>query len=116
MSHAVDRRIIGDADTSEISAKLGRWYDAHASIRRLWAIEEDLLLTVCVSLTPTSDGADSLPVWLARNHEWRIELQSLCRCEVQLRFVETGVLPRSYLAGQSTIVTELDWRESWLDA
>jgi len=52
MSHAVDRRII-----------------EHASIRRLWAIEEDLLLTVCVSLTPTSDGADALPVWLARNHE-----------------------------------------------
>lgn len=96
--------------------KLARWYGAHAPIRRLWAIEEGSLLTVCVSLTPTSDGADALPVWLAMNHEWRIDLQSLCGCEVLLKFVETDVLPRSYLAGQATIVTELDWRESWLDA
>ena len=116
MSLAVDPSIHGAAETSEIPEKLGRWYSAHASIRRLWAIKEDLQLTVCVSLTATSDGADARPVWLARNHEWRIELQSLCRREVQLRFVETDVLPRSYLTGQATIVTRIDWRESWLDA
>ncbi len=103
-----------DPDTGGIPAELARWYGAHASVRRLWAIEDGHLFTVCISLEPTSDGADALPVWLAMNHEWRGDLQALCAREVRLEFVEPDVLPPAYLTGDATIVAEVDWRETWI--
>jgi hypothetical protein len=114
MNHAVDRTI--NDDTEVISGKLARWYGAHAAVRRLWAIEDGHLITVCVSLEPTSDGADALPVWLAMNRKWSSDLQSLCAREVRLEFVEPDVLPPSSLTGNVSIVAEVDWREAWINS
>jgi hypothetical protein len=114
MSVAIDQSITGEPDTTEISTELARWYGAHASIRRLWVVEDAHDLTVCISLEPTSDGGDTLPLWLAMSQEWRRDLQSICRREIQLQFVEPDVLPSSHLTGESVIVAEVDWRESWI--
>jgi hypothetical protein len=116
MSVALDRVTSENPEVAVISVRLARWYDAHPSIRRLWAIEEDSLLAVYVSLEPTSDGDDCLPVWLAMNHHWRRDLQSITRREVHLRFVPSDVLPTSYVNGDAMIIAEVDWRESWIYA
>ena len=97
-----------------ISTRLSAWYDAHSSVRRLWAIEDGRSLTVCISLEPTSDGDDALPIWLAMNREWCSDLQSMIPREVQLQFVTQDVLPSSYATGDAVIVAEIDWRESWI--
>jgi hypothetical protein len=110
MSVATDQSITGEPDPTEISTKLARWYGAHASIRRLRVVEEGHGLTVCISLEPTSDGADTLPVWLAMNQKWRSDLQSICRRDVHLQFVEPDVFP----SGAAVIVAEVDWRETWI--
>jgi hypothetical protein len=114
MSVAIDQVIPDDPDTSAIPEALAKWYGTHPSIRRLWAIEEGGEITVCVSLEPTSDGGDTLPLWLAMSQEWRSDLQSLCRRDIDLKFVEPDLLPSSHLTGEAAIVAEIDWRESWI--
>lgn len=96
-----------------IPTSLAKWYDAHASVRRLWAVEEGSLLAVYVSLEPTSDGEDALPVWLAMKQKWTTDLTAMISREVQLRFVTSDVLSPSYVSDDPVIVAEVNWRESW---
>lgn len=98
---------------NSISKKLARWYGAHASIRRLWAIESPLGLTVCISPEPTSDGGDALPLWLAMSQQWRSDLQSICGRDIELQLVEPDMLPPPSLTDCAVIVADIDWRESW---
>lgn len=114
MSLAAHQFVDEDNEVPAISTRLAAWYDAHASIRRLWAIENGRSLTVCISLEPTSDGDDCLPIWLAMSHEWRSDLQSIIPREIQLRFVASDILPPSYVTGDAVIIAEVDWRESWI--
>ncbi len=114
MTLAAHQFVNEDQEARSISTRLAAWYDAHASVRHLWAIETARLLTVCVSLEPTSDGDDCLPIWLAMSHEWMSDLQSIIPREVQLRFVASDGLPPSYVTGDAVMLAEIDWRESWI--
>lgn len=114
MSLALNRSSFEDQDVTVISTCLARWYDAHASVRRLWAVDEGSLLAVYVSLEPTFDGDDALPVWLAMKHEWSSDLRSIVSREVQLRFVTSDVLSPSCVRGNAVLVAEIHWRESWI--
>jgi hypothetical protein len=81
----------------------------------LWAVEEqDTRLNVFVTLEPTSDGDDMLPIWLARQHDWATELHALTQREVRLQLVDSGVLDRSHVSTDSAMVAELDWRDPWI--
>src|SRR5262245_59880410 len=67
---------------------LTKWYAANESVRHLWAIQErGSLIAVFITLEPTSDGDDALPVWFAKGHQWADELCLLTRCEVQLQLL-----------------------------
>ncbi len=67
---------------------LTKWYAANDAIRHLWAVQEpDSIIVVFLTLEPTSDGDDALPVWFAKGHEWANELSDLTRREVQLRLL-----------------------------
>lgn len=71
-----------DSDDAEsalanIPQILARWYATNPSVRRLWAIQDTESITVVLSLEPTSDGDDTLPIWFARNVEWRNQLSAL---------------------------------------
>lgn len=112
MSFAVNRSVPKDWDIAAISDCLAKWYDAHASVRRLWAVEEGSLLAVYLSLEPTFDGDDALPVWLAMKNEWSSDLASIIPRESELRFVASDA-PSSYVSGDSVIIAEANWRESW---
>jgi hypothetical protein len=113
MSFAVNRTAREDWDIAAISDCLAKWYDAHASVRRLWAVEEGSLLAVYLSLEPTSDGDDALPVWLAMKSEWSSDLTSIIPRESELRFVMSDVLSSSYVSGDAVMIAEINWRESW---
>lgn len=98
-----------------IPTTLASWYAAHASIRRLWAVEdEDALLSVFVTLEPTSDGDDPLPVWLAKSDDWASDLSALTHREVQLNLIVSGTSERSYVDTDAAMIAELSWRDSWI--
>jgi hypothetical protein len=113
MSVAFDR--FDSADFTAISTRLAKWYDAQSSIRRLWAVQEEALI-VYLSLEPTADGGDTLPVWLAMSGGWRNDLESIMSREVQLRLVASGELAPSHNNDNAVVIAEVDWRDSWINA
>ena len=92
--------------------RLTQWYAANDSIRHLWAVEErDSLIVVFITLEPTSDGDDALPVWFARGHDWASELSDLARREVHLRLLSSSDFERPPV---NTTIAELSWRDPWI--
>ena len=112
----VNRSSPAEQEVTQIQAALAKWYAAHASIRRLWAIEDPVALNVFVTLEPTSDGDDALPVWLARKHDWTQDLKSLANREVQLSLIVSGVLEEPDVDTGAAMIAELSWRDSWVSS
>lgn len=93
----------------DLAAALSKWYCDHATIRRLWAFDDSPALVVYVTLEPSSDGDDALPVWLAHQHRWSGELRRLTQREVRLQLISFGELDED---DQGAIV-QLNWRDDW---
>lgn len=110
-----DMNAIVDA-TPDVASALARWYADTAAIRRLWAIEDAAALVVLITLEPTSDGDDSLPVWFAKQRDWTNELSALTRRVVQLQPIVSGVVGDSYAAADAVAIAELSWRDAWISA
>lgn len=92
---------------------LTKWYAANDSVRHLWAVQErGSLIAVFITLEPTSDGDDALPVWFAKGHQWANELRVLTRCEVQLELLGSNY-ERPEISAAATIA-ELGWRDPWI--
>jgi hypothetical protein len=96
-----------------IPTTLARWYAAHSSVRRLWAVEAGDALTVFVSLEPTSDGDDPLPLWLANSQDWADDLTARASRDVQLKLIASGVFEESDVDTGAELIAELSWRDSW---
>lgn len=92
---------------------LARWYADHSSIRRLWAIEDPAALFVLVTLEPTCDGDDALPVWLANQRDWANDLRRVTQREVQLELIPAGAFGPSLVDPGAVTIAELSWRDSW---
>ena len=90
-----------------LSEVLARWYATHAPVRRLQAVEEHPALLVVLTLEPTSDGDDTLPVWFAKSSEWATDLRAITQRDVRLRLSAVDDSPSRLLAN---CVVELDWR------
>ncbi|WP_129777968.1 hypothetical protein [Peristeroidobacter soli] len=106
-----------DQEIAYVPNCLTRWYAANTSIRHLWAVEErDSLMVVFITLEPTSDGDDALPVWFAKGHEWASELADLTRREVQLRLLGPSDMERPPGAAATATIAELSWRDPWIRA
>jgi hypothetical protein len=101
---------------TEIPATLCRWYAAHSPIRRLWALEDRDELIVFVTLEPTPDGDDTLPVWLTKSRDWANDLRARTNREVQLKLIVSGVFEKSYVNADAAMIVELSWRDSWTSA
>jgi hypothetical protein len=93
-----------------MNAALERWYAEHASIRRLWAIEDPISLVVFVALEPTSDGDDAFPVWFAHQSRWRSDLEQLTRRAVQLKLIVAGAFGEPDVDRDAVTI---GWRDSW---
>jgi hypothetical protein len=103
-------------DAQEIAAVtdcLTKWYAANDSVRHLWAVQQrGSLIAVYITLEPTSDGDDALPVWFAKGHQWANELCVLTRCEVQLQLLGS-IYERPNLSAEA-MIAELSWRDPWI--
>jgi hypothetical protein len=98
----------------DIATVLAKWYAEHASIRRLRAVADSVALRVLVSIEPTSDGDDTLPVWLAKNRDWAHELQQRLQRVVQLQLVVLGTSGESQFDAAAITIAEVGWRDSWM--
>src|SRR5262245_20658843 len=105
MRSNADRSSMDDAST--VNASLRSWYDANPVVRRAWVTEDSSAIRVYVSLEPTPDGNDILPVWLAHCSEWKSDLQSLTNRTVRLYATFSG--PDS--DDEGVIIAELGWRD-----
>jgi hypothetical protein len=113
MNAVVNRSLATEQEVTEVPAALARWYAANSSIRRLWAIEDPIVLIVFVALEPTSDGDDALPVWLANNRAWANDLRLLTNRDVQLK-PRVSEFEESYAKTKAVMIAELSWRDSWV--
>lgn len=107
---ALDR---GQGNTPEAAA-LTTWYASHAIVRRLWAIDEIDAIRIIVKLEPTSDGADTLPAWLAHSGAWAQELRSRMHRTVHLEMLGASIIESVFDRGR-TLITEISWREELCD-
>jgi hypothetical protein len=90
-----------------------KWYAANDAVRHLWAVQErGSVIAVYLTLEPTSDGDDALPVWFAKGHQWADELCVLTRCEVQLLLLGSNY-ERPEISADA-MITELSWRDPWI--
>ena len=105
MNLALD--VTSQTEPAVLSDVLARWYATHASVRRLQAIEEHAELVVVLTLEPTSDGDDTLPVWFARSSEWRADLRAITQRDVRLQL---SAVDDSPVRSSTECVVELDWR------
>jgi len=113
---SVDRSPAGEQEAGQIQAALSQWYAAHPSIRRLWAIEDAAALIVLVALEPTADGDDTLPIWLGRQQTWANHLKSLANRDVQFNLTVSGAFEAPHVNADAVVITELNWRETWLSS
>jgi len=96
--------------TAEAEA-LADWYDAHPTVRRLWAIRGALALNVIVTLEPTVDNNDTSPHWLACGRLWAGEIQSLTRSTVSLELLEEPLTTEFDIELEGEIIAALSWRD-----
>jgi hypothetical protein len=90
-----------------------KWYAANDAVRHLWAVQErGSVIAVYLTLEPTSDGDDALPVWFAKGHQWADELCVLTRCEVQLQLLGSNY-ERPEISADA-MIAELSWRDPWI--
>lgn len=106
-------RTVG-GEVTEIAAALAKWYADHSAIRRLWAIEHHLEIRVLVALEPTSDGDDTLPVWLAHKHHWESDLQLRLRRQLRLQLAVADTFAASCVDAHAVTIAEINWRDSWI--
>ena len=116
MNLSPNRFLANEREVTEIPATLSRWYAAHSSIRSLWALEDRDELIVFVTLEPTPDGDDTLPIWLTNSREWANDLRTLTNRKVQLKLVVSGAFEKSYDNAGAAMIAELSWRDSWTSA
>jgi len=108
-----DRCSTDAREVAAVTDSLTKWYAANEPVRHLWAVQEGgSLIAIFITLEPTSDGDDALPVWFAKGHQWVNELGVLTRCEVQLELLGSNY-ERPDIPAEATIA-ELSWRDPWI--
>jgi hypothetical protein len=96
--------------TAEAEA-LAAWYDAHPTVRRLWAIRSSLALNVIVTLEPTMDNNDSYPAWFACSRGWTQQIQAIVGGTVALELLEEPPMSEFDVELEGEIVAALNWRD-----
>jgi len=93
------------------SEALADWYDAHPTIRRLWAIRNTNALSVIVTLEPTVDNGDTYPAWFACNQGWAREIQGITGRLVTLEMLEEPSVDEFEIEVDGEIVAAISWRD-----
>ena len=96
--------------TAEAEA-LADWYDAHPTIRRLWAIKDAKVLSVIVTLEPTVDNDDTYPAWFACNQGWAREIGSITDSPVNLELLDEPTVDEFEVDLEGEIIVAINWRD-----
>ncbi|HET9864542.1 MAG TPA: hypothetical protein VFP37_13940 [Steroidobacteraceae bacterium] len=96
--------------TAEAEA-LAEWYDAHPTIRRLWAIRDAQGLSVIVTLEPTMDNDDTYPAWFACSQRWSSEIRSIARGPANLELLDEPSVDEFEIDLDGEIVAAISWRD-----
>ena len=102
---------IVERELADIASVLASWYATHSSIRRLWAIKDSAGMTLIVTLEPTGDGGDTLPIWLANKRSWMDELCKLTGRELTLQLFTSDTLFEPHHHRDAITIAELCWRD-----
>lgn len=103
-----------DCAHARIATALDQWYAQHSSIRRLTVFEGAIAMDVLLSLEPTSDGDDALPVWLANSDLWASELSVLVGREIRVQLLAGTSFTKPGIDSNAALITDLSWRDPWL--
>jgi hypothetical protein len=93
------------------SVALADWYDAHPTIRRLWAIRDMQTLSVILTLEPTIDDGDTYPAWFACSQGWAREIGAITRSVVKLERLDEPSVDEFEIDLEGEIVAALSWRD-----
>jgi len=96
--------------TAEAEA-LAEWYDAHPTIRRLWAIKDAQILRVILTLEPTVDNNDTYPIWFACSRGWAREVESITGRVVNLELLDEPLTNEFEIDLEGEIVAAISWRD-----
>jgi hypothetical protein len=96
--------------TAEAEA-LSEWYDAHPTIRRLWAIKDAQVLSVIVTLEPTMDNDDTYPAWFACIQGWVREIRSIIGSPVNLELLDEPEVDEFEVDLEGEIIAAISWRD-----
>ena len=69
-------------------------------------------MRVIVTLSPTIDGNEIYPAWLANGHEWAHDLQLRMDVPVQLEVMDEPFLTEPAAGVDGVLVAALFWRDS----
>lgn len=111
MKLSLDPAVTAPSHVSAEAEALADWYDAHPTIRRLWAIRSALALNVIVTLEPTVDNGDTYPAWFACSRGWAHEIQVLTRGQVSLELLEEPSVDEFEIDLEGEIVAAISWRD-----
>jgi hypothetical protein len=90
---------------------LAEWYDAHPTVRRLWAVKDAQSLSVILTLEPTMDGDDTYPAWFACSRGWTREIQSITSSDVKLELLDEPSVDEFEISLEGEIVAAISWRD-----
>lgn len=111
MKLSLDPAAMAPSHVTAEGEALADWYDAHPTIRRLWAIRSELALNVIVTLEPTVDNNDTYPAWFACSRGWAQEIQLLIGGTVSLEMLEEPPVDEFEIGLDGEIIAALDWRD-----
>ena len=97
------------------SEALAAWYDAHPTIRRLWAILKSQgdaqTISVILTLEPTVDNGDTYPAWFACNQGWAREIRAITGSPVELELLDEPLVDEFEIDLEGEIVAAISWRD-----
>jgi hypothetical protein len=111
MKLSLDPAVTAPSHISAEAEALADWYDAHPTIRRLWAIRSALALNVIVTLEPTVDNGDTYPAWFACSRGWAHEIHGLTGGQVSLELLEEPSVDEFEIELEGELVAALSWRD-----
>ena len=115
MKLSLDPNVMAPRHITAEAEALAAWYDAHPTIRRLWAIlnsqGDAQTLSVIVTLEPTVDNGDTYPAWFACNQGWAREIQGITGRLVTLEMLEEPSVDEFEIDVDGEIVAAISWRD-----
>lgn len=106
-----DRHLDNDWQSGTLTQKLAEWYSQQPVIRRLAAVDSPSGVALFVTLDPTADGADSLPIWLSHQGRWTRDLRAIANRDVRLTLSTPALIEYELFNPARGVIADICWRD-----